>query len=301
MWEILWVLSTSWPPPSLQLGDSLSPSTQSLLIHIECCQASFALLRCIFFGQTMIIKMNHWRHGRAGIYQMKHLMRLVNEVAISMEEKVMMVKLISFFQCNESFALDQVHSNDPWDPAWVQLVQEVRGRPAGGLWGVQVNLTDVIVIIILLWSIESDMAVVPTPLLELIQRARSWTSSSTRATKALISHRWEVPTCVPTVPTGGNEENYFCEHYCRDSNEFRWCEEMRIFVIHCNRMASQYSDSKNSSSGDWFCEALKITIKNHIDKVIKMLEKAKLHFVDFGLWSSRLSLNPETHLRCFSF
>ena len=40
-------------------------------------------------------------------------MRLVNEVAISMEEKVMMVKLISFFQCNESFALDQVHSNDP--------------------------------------------------------------------------------------------------------------------------------------------------------------------------------------------
>ena len=144
-----------------------------------------------FFGQTMIIKMNHWRHGRAGIYQMKHLMRLVNEVAISMEEKVMMVKLISFFQCNESFALDQVHSNDPWDPAWVQLVQEVRGRPAGGLWGVQVNLTDVIVIIILLWSIESDMAVVPTPLLELIQRARSCTSSSTRATKALISHRWE--------------------------------------------------------------------------------------------------------------
>ena len=54
-----------------------------------------------------------------------------------------------------------------------------------------VTMTDVIVIIILLWSIESDMAVVPTPLLELIQRARSCTSSSTTATKALISHRWE--------------------------------------------------------------------------------------------------------------
>ena len=51
--------------------------------------------------------------GTYYLYAMKHLMRLVNEVAISMEEKVMMVKLISFFQCNESFALDQVHSNDP--------------------------------------------------------------------------------------------------------------------------------------------------------------------------------------------
>ena len=246
-----------------------------------------------FFGQTMIIKMNHWRHGRAGIYQMKHLMRLVNEVAISMEEKVMMVKLISFFQCNESFALDQVHSNDPWDPAWVQLVQEVRGRPAGGLWGVQVNLT---------WS---PWQMSSSSLFSCDQLNQIW-QSCPPPFSSLFSERDRAPLPQPArqrrwYPTGGNGENYFCEHYCRDSNKFRWFEEMRIFVIHCNRMASQYSDSKNSSSGDWFCEALKITIKNHIDKVIKMLEKAKLHFVDFGLWSSRLSLNPETHLRCFSF
>ena len=195
---------------------------------------------------------------------------------------------LSFFQYNESFALDQVHSNDPWDPAWVQLVQEVRGRPAGGLWGVQVNLT---------WS---PLQMSSSSLFSCDQLNQIW-QSCPPPFSSLFSERDRANLPQPArqrrwYPTGG--ENYFCEHYCR---EFRWCEEMRIFVIHCNRMASQYSDSKNSSSGDWFCEALKITIKNHIDKVIKMLEKAKLHFVDFGLWSSRLSLNPETHLRCFSF
>ena len=36
--------------------------------------------------------------------------------------------------------LDQVHPNDTGDPAWVELVQEVGGRPTGSLWRVQVNL-----------------------------------------------------------------------------------------------------------------------------------------------------------------
>ena len=150
-----------------------------------------------FFGQPMIIKMNHWRHGRAGIYQMKHLMRLVNEVAISMEEKVMMVKLISFF-LSVQWELRFRSGTLEW--SWRSCLGPTGTRgPRSTSWRLMgssgkldlVTITDVIVIIILLWSIESDMAVVPTPLLELIQRARSCSSSSTRATKALISHRWE--------------------------------------------------------------------------------------------------------------
>ena len=39
--------------------------------------------------------------------------------------------------------------------------------------------------------LQSDMAVVPTPVRSPIQRARSCTSSLTTATKALISHRWK--------------------------------------------------------------------------------------------------------------
>ena len=219
MWEILWVLSTSWPPPSLQLGDSLSPSTQSLLIHIECCQASFALLRCFFwpnddYKDESLKAWSSWhlpnetsdevgqrggdQHGGEGDD---------GEIDFFLSVQWELRFRSGTLEWSLRSCLGPTGTRGPRSTSW-------RLMGSSGKLDL-VTMTDVIVIIILLWSIESDMAVVPTPLLELIQRARSCTSSSTRATKALISHRWEVPTCVPTVPTGGNEENYFCEHYCR--------------------------------------------------------------------------------------
>ena len=87
-----------------------------------------------------------------------HQRKGAQSICCSQEEKVIIQKKSLITKGVQNYVdihcasptSDQVHPNDTEYPAWVELVQEVRDRPTGSLWRVQVDIINLIIIIIII-------------------------------------------------------------------------------------------------------------------------------------------------------